>query len=478
LTSIVQPAREGGARAATARFLHHPVTELALLVLIVASIGLLLVETGYPDDSPTRQWLQHVADGITYLFIVELSARFWVARKQRSFLRRYWIDCIAVLPLVRSFRLLRALRLLRLFRAGALASRRLTAFGGVFRAASPELTLLASITIVIILASAVVLFLAERGTNPELAAFDQSVWFSVYSLIANSPVGAAPQTGAGRAVMLVVMLGGLTVFGIFVGTISAAMGSRLLRRKEVHEMDLDELSGHVVVCGWNRAGGDLLRELVATASIDIVLVTEGPRPPDDVPDEIHRTGRLYHVSGDHTRVDVLRAAGIDRAATVVLLADALTPRPDQDRDARTVLAGLTIERLAPTIFTCAELTNRENAALLTMAGVDEIVVPHEYSGVILGSVGRTRGLVEVLDEILTTTHGNGFHKVEIPAEDAGCRTVAELHRQLKEKHNAILVSLERRGSERKRELLVNPSPETEILPGDRAVVIAANPVNW
>ena len=470
--------RSGSRRTVVRDFLNHPWTELVLLVLIAASVILLVAETTYPPDSATRHMLAHFGDGITALFALELAGRFWVARSKRRFLRRYWLDILAVLPLIRSFRLLRALRLLRIFRAGVLASRRMSVFGGLFRTAGPDLTMLGSVTATLVLAAAVVLFLVERNVNPDFSAMDETLWYSVFSLIAGEPIGAAPQTNGGRAITLVVMLGGLTVFGIFVGTISAAMMTRLTRRRGGHEMDLDELTGHVIVCGWNRAGRSVLRELLTDESTIVVLITDGKRPPDDVPDECHRTGRLYHLAGDHTRVDILKEANIGRASAAVLLADRVTRRPDQDRDARTVLAGLTIERIAPQVFTCAELTNRENASPLLMAGVDEIVVPHEYSGVILGSVSRTRGLVEVLDDILTTATGQAFHKIDIPPHQAPGATVGQLHQELKAKHNAILVSLERRGAGKKPEILVNPPSDTPLQRGDRAVIISTDPGSW
>jgi voltage-gated potassium channel len=471
------PSRDTPRRAAVAAFLHHPVTELALVLLIVASVILLLIETAYHEPSTERTVTIVAGDIITGVFVLELAARLWIARKKRRFFRRYWIDILSVLPLARPFRLLRALRLLRLFRAGVLASRRLSAFGGVFRSAGPELTLLGTVTSILVVASAVVLFLVERGGNPRLAGIEETVWFSIYSLIAGEPIGAEPTTGVGRAVTLVVMVGGLTVFGIFVGTISASMMSRLSRRLGANEMDLDELSGHVVVCGWNRAGPDMLRELFSGRPGQVVLVTEADRLPDDLPEQVAASGHVYHLSGDHTRVEVLRTANVASASAVVLLADRLSHRPDQDRDARTVLAALTLERIAPHVFTCVELTNRDNASLLKMAGVDEIVVPHEYSGVILASVSRNRGLVEVLDEILTTSSGNAFHKTDLPPELAG-KTVADVHRVLKEKHNAILISLERRGEGKKLDILVNPAPDMHIQPGDRAVVLGENPVSW
>ena len=69
-----------------------------------------------------------INDAITALFAVELSLRFWVAPKKTRFFERYWIDILAVLPLVRPLRLFRVLRVLRLFRAGVLFRRRIRWF--------------------------------------------------------------------------------------------------------------------------------------------------------------------------------------------------------------------------------------------------------------------------------------------------------------------------------------------------------------
>ncbi len=95
------------------------------------------------------------------------------------------------------------------------------------------------------------------------------------------PVGANPETSLGRAVTLVVVLGGLTVFGVFVGTISASVTARLSGRMGANDMDLEELTNHVVVCGWNRAGKNVLRELLVGSRAEVVLVTEGAHLPDN-----------------------------------------------------------------------------------------------------------------------------------------------------------------------------------------------------
>lgn len=466
-------------KARADRFIHHPVTELTLVGLILVSVALLVAETAFDQEGAVRQVMEDAGDWITWLFVAELSVRWWVAPKKRRFFRRYWLDILAVLPTTRALRLFRVVRLLRLFRAGLLVNRRLAVFRGVFRGAGGELTVLATVTTILVLAAAVVLHLGERSVNADFADLEHAVWYAVYSLIGGEPIGGTPVTELGRAVTLVLILGGLTVFGMFVGTVSASMVSRLSRRLEVNEMDLDELSGHVIICGWNHSAPTVVREIVTREERrqPVVIITEHEGMPEDVPLDTVPRELLYHVSGDYTRVEVLEQAAASRAVMALLLSDKSVPRTDQDRDARTVLAALTIERIAPGIFTCAELRDRQNETLLRRAGVEEIVVADEYSGFILGSVGRNRGLVATLDEILSTRYGNAFHKAVVP-DDLDGTSVGELHTLLKDRYGAVLVSVERQGGPAEGRVLVNPPVDHRVGAGDHLVVITTTPIRW
>ncbi len=235
-------------------------------------------------------------------------------------------------------------------------------------------------------------------------------------------------------------------------------------------MELDELTDHIVVCGWNPAGATMLQELFTAQRMrPVVIVTEHEGRPEDLPTAGVRPELIYHHRGDYTRVEVLQAVGIDRAASAILLTDNGDQRSDQDRDARTVLAALTIERMNPGIFCCAELVNSEHASLLKMANVEEVVVRDWYAGVIIGSMGRNRGLSTVLNDILTTAEGNAFHKVRVPGRLDGA-TIGELHQSLKADHGAILVSWERHGDSPRSQ--VNPPPSLVVATDDVLVVIA------
>lgn len=458
-------------RRSVERHLNSTPVEVGLLVSIIVSVVLTVLEVVVRP--PLQGWMMWAGDVLTAVFALELTLRFWVARKKARFFERYWIDILAVLPLVRPLRFLRVLRVLRLFRAGMLFHRRFSGFAVGGRRGTEYLGIAVG-TVTLVVMCAMVLYRVEGGSNPGLDRFDKALWYAALSLVGGEPIGATPLTYIGRWTTMVLMVGGLSLFGVFVGFVSAGMVAGLSRRLEVHELDIDELRDHVVVCGWNQAAPTVIQELFGAGAPQdraVVWVTEHPLGEDRQPQGGIRAELLYLHVGDYTRVDVLEAVNVKHASSVVLLADELIPRSAQDCDARTVLAALTVERMVPGVDTVAMLHSRQNVELLKMAGVEEIIVGDLYSGMIVGSVQRNPGLVRVLDEILTNRHGNTFCTVRVPDTFAG-RRVSELHTHLFEVHRALLVSVELGG-----EMCVNPVPGHVLAGGERMVVLAES-VDW
>jgi voltage-gated potassium channel len=462
MLASVQPARR-----IASKVLGHPATDLVVLLLILSSVTALLVEVALPVDSTRRLNMANIGDALTLLFAMELGLRAWVAPNKKRFVARYWLDILAVVTLTGWLRLLRVLLLLRLFRAGVLVNRRLSVLSGMVRGGFNELSLTVTVSLVVILIGGVTVHMAnEAGT---IVALDQpglegSLWYAVLTLVAGEPIGGEPVSPFGRVVSLVLMLGGLTVFGVFVGAVSASMVAVLGDRMEVNAMDLDELFDHIVVCGWNDAGGAMLSELFGgRRQLPVLIITEGdslPAMPDGIP-----LDNVYHLSGDYTQVQVLTRAGLERAHSAILLSDALTPRSNADQDARTVLAALTIERMCDGIFCCAQLHDTQHEELLRMAGVEEIVVGDWYTGLIIGSVGRNEGLVAVLNDILSAKGGNAFTKQKVPRKLVG-KTATAAATELRKKR-AILIGVQR-GSD----LTVNPGSDLVLQAEDVLVVIA------
>jgi voltage-gated potassium channel len=413
----------------------------------------------------------------TVLFALELLLRWIAQQKKIWFFRIYWLDIIAVIaPMFRALRLLRILRLLRMFRLGKLLNRRFSSLQSVFRQGVLQHFWLLLVLVTVVMAGAVSFHLAEGGRS-EFQSFEKALWWSIFTLVGGEPITGDPaQTSAGRIVTLFVMLSSLVTFASLTGIIAAAIINKLKPRVDMGDMDIQDLENHIVICGWNRSL-NLLIEVMQSAEDyqeqGVVVVAEfGEYDPDQVidPAKIPHPSSLYVVKGDFTCSDVLMRVGIPRASHAIILADKSKPRSDQDRDARTVLAALLIEKLNPKIFTCVELLNRANSAHVKYAGVEEILVSDEYIGPILGNAQRTRGLIPILDELFDPLKGNQFYKISSPPDWIG-KTVGEVFVLLKSEHDAILISLEVEEDSNAR-IELNPATSRVLTAEDRMVVIA------
>lgn len=461
-----------GTRERLDRFIHHPRTDLAVAVLIVASILVLLVEFSEAVDPATAQVLAVVSHVLTAVFVVELAIRFWVAPSKRRFFRAYWVDIVAVIPFARSLRAFRLLRLLRLFRAGTLVARSATGVRLALREGRSEMAVIVVTMLVIVTFSGFAIHFLEAH-NPDFASLGHSLLWGVMSLVSGQPTGGDPVTVPGKLLALVVMVGGLTVFAMFTGVVTAVMVRRMRGGLELKAMEIQDLDGHILICGWNRQGGLMLAELQADPELSdrsVVVVGElGEQLP------LTELGvsqeRLYVVRGDSTRVDVLRRANAARASCAVLLADRLVDRLDQDRDARTILTALTLEKLNPAIYTIAQLLSREGESHLRLAGVEEVVVSDELGASLVTTSIRNHGILSMVHELVGSHTGHRLHKVVPPAELVG-RPMGEIGARYKTRHDALVVAVEHK-REGRREYVVNPPADAVLGPGEKLIVIAA-----
>ncbi|MFQ4136464.1 ion transporter [Nodosilinea sp. PGN35] len=453
------------------KFLHAPPTEFTLIGLILLSVLLVFVEVGSSPRSSGYAPLLHLQAGLTAIFWLELGARCWAASNRRRFLRLYWVDLLAVLPFPAGIPVLRLLRLLRLFRASMLLNHNLGRFAPALALGlGAQIGLLATIG-VILLTGAMGLYLVESGQNENLDSLDKTLWWSLFMLVGAEPIGGEPTSPWGRALTLMLMLGGLTLFAVVTGLVSATMVQRLRSAMDFRPMDLDELSSHTVICGWNRNGVHVIEELLLDPDMEnhpIVVVAEFTETPEQALEHLNLSNLYFHTA-DYTRIDVLQGINIVRAARAILLADTSRPRSDQDIDARTVLAALTIEKLNPAVYTCAQLLDRQNDVQLKVAGVDDVIVSSEITSHMIATSARAQGSVEVLAELLTVQVGNQIYKVPVPSSWVDLPFWQAVD-HMKQRQDALPIAVE--VSQPQRRTLVNPPASYRLAPGDQLVVIA------
>lgn len=462
------PTYTGGWKQTLAACLHHRYCETFIATLIVISVALVIWEASLPLESVLAHTLWEIGNVIVAVFVLELFLRWLIASSTLRFLRHYWLDVLSVLPVLRSLRMLRVLRILRLLRLGMVLNRRMHLLRASLYQGLTEYILLIFVVSTLLLVTTLSIHWIEGG-NKDFAGLDQAFWWSLHSLMAGEPVGGEPDSTGGKIITAMVMLGNVTMFAVLTGLVSAHMVESLRQRMDPRFQELDDLTDHIVLAGNNRTAPVIVEQMhhdPRYAETPVVVIAEEVDPEPFVARGCRRE-LLHFLVADYTRADVLRQAGLERAQMAILLADSSKRRSDQDRDARTVLAAMLIERLRPGIFTCAQLLNPDNASHLKLCGVEEVVVADEYAGQIMAAAGRARGLVALVDEVFSSQHGNHIFKLEVPASWVGKRYVEALEK-VKSRTGALLISIEKRGAP----MMVNPPHDYVFLAGDIGVFLA------
>jgi voltage-gated potassium channel len=424
------------------RVLQLPTVEITIAVLVVASVVLTLVELSVPHSSRLLPHLEILNEIITWIFVLELTLRFLATPVKQRFFKEYWLDILAVLPVMRIFRfvrLMRFLRLLRLLRLLGLCKRHSSIFQSLLRRGAPEYIIICGLILLTVGFSTFSLLSLERHSYPQWTSPDQAFWSSFYMLFSGSPVPGIPKTLAGNFVVTFVLFVNAIIFAMFTGTISAFMVDKL--RMEGQVTDWEQFSNHLIVCGWNKKAEIIVQQYQAASKnehMPVVAIAQLEEEINLIDAKLREQVRF--INDDFTKVSVLEKAGIHRAKTCVILADKSHGRSEQDADARTILAALTVERLNPNVYTCAELINREYGAHLEMGQVNDYVVSEEQNGFMLAQAALNPGLMSVFNELLSGKQGHQFYRLSISDAWVG-KTFLELFAYLKQTHNAILIAI-------------------------------------
>jgi voltage-gated potassium channel len=225
------------------------------------------------------------------------------------------------------------------------------------------------------------------------------------------------------------------------------------------------VSDHVLICGWNARARTIVEELRATDGDDrrpIVILADVPAAPMDAPETIF-------VHGDPARREDLARAGLDRAATAILLADDTHSSSPHDIDGKTLLTALAVESTKPACYTCVEVLLAENVEHFRQVSADELIVTGEVTSLLLASAATDHGVSRIVGDLLThdTKRGpDNLRSIDVSASLEGARFVDALA-ELKSSKAAIAVAVvDADGT-----VNLNPAAERRLSRGERVLAI-------
>jgi voltage-gated potassium channel len=254
------------------------------------------------------------------------------------------------------------------------------------------------------------------------------------------------------------MFFGIGVLSMLTATIASFFVE--LKLKSERGMDSLKVKNHFIICEWNQRAETIYAELRSdprSARTPIVLLCVGldQKPVDD--------DNFFFVHGEITE-ESLERVNIQQASTVVILGDdTLQPGP---RDAKVVLSVLTVEAVAPQVYSIVELVRGENARHCERAQADEIIVTDEFGSRMIASAAIDHGISRVVSELLSARFGNDLQRVPVP-HDLASKPFLAVSTAMKEVQGCIVLALERG-----REVITNPPKDFLIEASDFLVVIA------
>jgi voltage-gated potassium channel len=155
---------------------------------------------------------------------------------------------------------------------------------------------------------------------------------------------------------------------------------------------------HVVVVGYGTKGRSAVETLINNGQDrdGIVVVDSGSVALEDA-----HTDGLAVVTGDATRREVLRRAGVANASHVIITTD---------RDDSNVLATLTVRQLNPKALIVAAVREQENVALMRQSGADSVITSSDAVGRLIGLSSLSPTLGSVMEDLLS--YGEGLEVAE------------------------------------------------------------------
>ena len=298
------------------------------------------------------------------------------------------------------------------------------------------------------------------GTSGYMFLEDMSLTDSIYmTVISITTVGFSevrPLSPAGKYFTVVLIFGGVGFFLYMVSLITEAMlagGLHTFLGRKNMEKKLNVMKDHYIVCGFGRIG-KVISKILHENNRPFMIIENNP---EEIA-AIKEVGYLV-LEGDSTNDDMLNKAHIMDAKSLIAVTSS---------DADNVYIILSARGLKSEIYILARSSGKKGAETkLLRAGANKVFSPYE-----IGARRMAQSLLRptVIDFIDLTVHEGelGLRLEELQVSDEA--TFADktlMDSGIRSEHDLIVVAIKRL----KGEMLFNPNPNTEILPGDILVVL-------
>ncbi|MGB3152591.1 MAG: NAD-binding protein, partial [Maribacter sp.] len=254
---------------------------------------------------------------------------------------------------------------------------------------------------------------------------------------------------------VILIVTSVVIVGFAISVITEYILSRnslqLLKKKKVKNI-IENLSNHVIVCGYGRNGMQAAQRLKAYKKPFVVIERDKEileKYEDDV----------LFVEGDANDDDVLNTAGISRAQYLI------TALPD---DAANLFVVLSARQLNKDLFIISRASLINSQKKLLLAGANKVIMPDKIGGDHMASLVVMPDLITFMDKLsMEGEHTINLEEVAIEdfADQVDCNSLRDL--DLRKKTGCTIIGYISPGGD----YIINPEADLQLLPKSKVIVL-------
>jgi voltage-gated potassium channel len=264
-----------------------------------------------------------------------------------------------------------------------------------------------------------------------------------------------PMEAEGKIFTVILIVTSVVIVGFAISVITEYILSRnslqLLKKKKVKNI-IENLSNHVIVCGYGRNGMQAAQRLKAYKKPFVVIERDKEileKYEDDV----------LFVEGDANDDDVLNTAGISRAQYLI------TALPD---DAANLFVVLSARQLNKDLFIISRASLINSQKKLLLAGANKVIMPDKIGGDHMASLVVMPDLITFMDKLsMEGEHTINLEEVAIEdfADQVDCNSLRDL--DLRKKTGCTIIGYISPGGD----YIINPEADLQLLPKSKVIVL-------
>jgi voltage-gated potassium channel len=275
----------------------------------------------------------------------------------------------------------------------------------------------------------------------------------VLSTVGLGAIRTLSEEGRWFVTILILISIGIFAYGISVVSTFVFEGDlqRYFKYRKV-EKKIEELKGHVIVCGFGRNGRQACEQLESHGQAFVAIEMN-----DKIISEMHEVSNLLFVEGDSTKDEVLLQAGIKHANAII------TTLPS---DAANVFVVLTARELNPKLKIISRASEDSSERKLKRAGANNVIMPDKIGGTHMATLVTRPDVLEFLDYI---TGKINIRLEEILYSNLNDRLKGKSIRELeiRNKTGANIIGFKTGDGD----YIINPEPDTVMKPDAKLFVL-------